>query len=106
MKDGNIRKFLNAVSIVKSGGKKNQRLELMKASQNHLPSMPDKVKLLLILQPQIKKHEMYNKLVECLFEESFPLMEIDSFLELAKSQEIWDRNFKNYVQIMKHFLII
>ena len=48
--------------------------------------MPDKVKLLLIPHPQSKKHEMYNKIVKCLFEQSFPLMEIDNFLEYAKSQ--------------------
>ena len=48
--------------------------------------MPDKVKLLLIPHPQSKKDEMYNKIVKCLFEQSFPLMEIDNFLEYAKSQ--------------------
>ena len=48
--------------------------------------MSDKVKLLLIPHPQSKNHEMCNKIVKCLFAQSFPLMEIDNFLEYAKSQ--------------------
>ena len=74
MKVGIIRKFLNAVAILKSGGKNNQCLELMKANQNHLP------------HPKSKKHEIYNKIVKCLFEESFPLMEIGNSLEYAQSE--------------------
>ena len=48
--------------------------------------MPDKVKLLLIPHPQVKKHETYNKIVKYLSGESFPSIEIDNFLEYAKSQ--------------------
>ena len=48
--------------------------------------MSDKVKLLLIPHPQVKKYKTYNKIVKCLFGESFPSIEIDNFLEYAKSQ--------------------
>ena len=68
--------------------------------------MSDKVKLLLIPHPQSKNHEMCNKIVKCLFAQSFPLMEIDNFLEYAKSQgnlrwklqeKCWDyETFFNY----------
>ena len=85
MKDGHIRKFLNAVAILKSGGKK-ESTPGTNESQSKSLTMPDKVKLLLIPHPQSKKDEMYNKIVKCLFEQSFPLMEIDNFLEYAKSQ--------------------
>ena len=85
MKDGHIRKFLNAVAILKSGRKK-ESTPGTNESQSKSLTMPDKVKLLLIPHPQSKKDEMYNKIVKCLFEQSFPLMEIDNFLEYAKSQ--------------------
>lgn len=48
--------------------------------------MPDKVKLLLIPYPKTEKHEIYNEIVKCLFEESFPSIETDIFLKYAKSQ--------------------
>ena len=85
MRDGHIRKFLNAVAILKSGRKK-ESTPGTNESQSKSLTMPDKVKLLLIPHPQSKKDEMYNKIVKCLFEQSFPLMEIDNFLEYAKSQ--------------------
>lgn len=47
--------------------------------------MPHKLKLLLIPNPQCKKHEIYNEIVKYLFEESFPLMEIDNLLQYEKS---------------------
>ena len=54
-------------------------------NQSKSLTMPGKVKFLLIPHSRSKKHEMYNKIVKCLFEGSFPL-EIDNFLEYAKSQ--------------------
>ena len=88
MKVDIIRKFLNAVAILKSGGKNNQCLELMKASQNDLP------------HPKSKKHEIYNKIVKCLFEESFPLMELGNCLKYAQSQRDFrwklQRKFSDY----------
>ena len=57
-------------------------------SQSKSFTKSDKVKLLLIPHLQSKKHEMYSKIVKCLFEESFPLMGIDSFLKYAKSQRV------------------
>lgn len=48
--------------------------------------MPDKVKLLLIPYPKTEKHEIYNEIVKCLFEESFPSIETDIFLKYAKYQ--------------------
>ena len=59
MKGGHVRKFLNAVSIIKSGGKK-ESTPGTNESQSKSLTMPDKVKLLLIPHPQSKKHEMYN----------------------------------------------
>ena len=60
--------------------------------------MPNKVKLLLITQPQSKKHEMYNKIVKCLFEQVFPSREINNFLEYVKSQRNlrWKFQEKNF----------
>ena len=46
-------------------------------SQSKSLTMLDKVKLLLI--PKSKINEMYNEMGKCLFEESFPLMEINNF---------------------------
>ena len=46
---------------------------------------------------------MYRKIVKCLFEESFPLMEIDSFLKYAKSQRVLRWKLQKNVQIIKNF---
>ena len=71
--------------------KKMWRKEKKSASEiceNHFKriTMPDKVKLLLIPYPKTEKHEIYNEIVKCLFEESFPSIETDIFLKYAKSQ--------------------
>ena len=53
--------FLNAVAILKSGGKK-QSTPGANESQSRSLTMPEKVNSLLIPHPQSKKHKMYNKL--------------------------------------------